>query len=295
MMTIQAAHTRLAVNDEKAVHEVIIADVASDLTEAERSQLKDCNEVSRYVRATNGVKADALKRLRDTFEWRRRERPETMSCSFCEADPRSHYMHVVGHDFQGRPVIYSCLAPVTDRNTEHNRVHMIVTFEQAIRLMPKGVEQWVWVSDFAGFGIADVDTSMARVFLHMSAEYYPERLGHFIALDPPSVFNILYKVVKHWIDPATTAKITFVRNADAAASFQHLSFPEPLIDWLHLEIQENRRKAAVKSKVYSYMDLEVLVNSGTELIQAGRHTPYGPPQFLERLRADPTVLRPSSH
>ncbi len=41
---------------------------------------------------------------------------------------------------------------------------------------------------------ADVDPAMARVFLNVSAEYYPERLGHFVVLDAPSVFNMLFKV-----------------------------------------------------------------------------------------------------
>lgn len=40
----------------------------------------------------------------------------------------------------------------------------------------------------------DVDPAMARVFLNVSAEYYPERLGHFVVLDAPSVFNMLFKV-----------------------------------------------------------------------------------------------------
>lgn len=281
----------------EAASESIVAELASELTEAERDQLYDSKEIARYVRATNGVKEDALKRLKDTFEWRRLERPQTVSCTYCEADPRSHYMHVVGHDSERRPVIYSCLAPISDRNTAHSRTHMIATFEQAIRLMPKGVEQWVWVADFAGFGVSDVDTSLARVFLNVSAEYYPERLGHFIVLDAPSVFNILYKMVKPWIDPVTTAKITFVGTAESAALFKQLSFPEPLIDWLQEEIRENRKKSVVRSKVYSYAALEQLANcAGNEIVEtkAPGHSPYGPPQFMERLRANPAVLRPAA-
>ncbi len=32
-----------------------------------------------------------------------------MVCKACQKNSRSHYMHVVGHDGQGRPIIYSCL------------------------------------------------------------------------------------------------------------------------------------------------------------------------------------------
>lgn len=64
-----------------------------------------------------------------------------------------HPQHVVGHDLADRPVIYSCLELASNRNIEDNRRHMISTFEQAIRLMPDGVESWAWVLDFQGEGL----------------------------------------------------------------------------------------------------------------------------------------------
>ena len=36
---------------------------------------------------------------------------------------------------------------------------------QAIKCMPPGVEQWVWVCDFYGFGMADVNPKLAKVWL----------------------------------------------------------------------------------------------------------------------------------
>jgi hypothetical protein len=52
-------------------------------------------------------------------------------------------MHIVGHDKLGRPIIYSCLALATNKSFADNHAHMIMCFENAIRLMPVGVEQWV--------------------------------------------------------------------------------------------------------------------------------------------------------
>lgn len=40
--------------------------------------------------------------------------------------------------------------------------------------MPPGVEQWVWVCDFHGFGMADINPKLAKAFLDISAEHYPE-------------------------------------------------------------------------------------------------------------------------
>jgi hypothetical protein len=33
---------------------------------------------------------------------------------------------------------------------------MIMVFEQAVRLMPAGVERWVWFADMTGFGMRDM-------------------------------------------------------------------------------------------------------------------------------------------
>ena len=51
---------------------------------------------------------------------------------------------------------------------------------QTVRLMGPGVEQWVWVSDFYGFGFADLSPRIATTFLELSAKHYPERLGAFL-------------------------------------------------------------------------------------------------------------------
>ena len=56
---------------------------------------------------------------------------------------------------------------------------------QCIQAMPAGVGQWVWVSDFKGFGMSDCDPRLAKVFLDLSAAHYPERLGLFLVIDAP--------------------------------------------------------------------------------------------------------------
>jgi hypothetical protein len=42
-----------------------------------------------------------------TARWRAATRPESLSCTACARNVHSHYMHVVGHDAVGRPVIFS--------------------------------------------------------------------------------------------------------------------------------------------------------------------------------------------
>jgi hypothetical protein len=56
-------------------------------------------------------------------------------------------MHLVAYDRQSRPTIYSCLACALDRDVEHNRQHMVQTFEEAIHAMPPGQEHWTWITE----------------------------------------------------------------------------------------------------------------------------------------------------
>lgn len=95
-------------------------------------------------------------RLQETVQWRRTERPETIVCDLCLKNPDSHYFHPVGFSKGQHPVMYSCSGLVTDRSPEGNRKHMIMTFEQTIKLMPEGVEKWMWFADFEGFGYKDL-------------------------------------------------------------------------------------------------------------------------------------------
>lgn len=45
-----------------------------------------------------------------------------------------------------------------------NRDHLIQTFEQTVKMMQPGVEQWVWICDFHGFGLSDaLNIRIARV------------------------------------------------------------------------------------------------------------------------------------
>ena len=73
--------------------------------------------------------------------------------------------------------------------------------------MPPGVEQWVWLSDFHGFGFKDTDPRLARIFLEVSAKHYPERLGLFYCIDAPGMFSMLWKCLQGMVDPVTRAKI----------------------------------------------------------------------------------------
>jgi hypothetical protein len=115
-----------------------------------------CRQPSAHAEKDHATTIALQARLSATLRWRREHRPEQQICTCCQADPRSHYFHPVGFTRRGHPVLYSCLALANDRSQRGNREHMIQTFEQAVRLMPAGIERWVWFSDLSGFAMRDL-------------------------------------------------------------------------------------------------------------------------------------------
>jgi len=230
--------------------------------------IADDATVARFVRATNGNLKESIKRLKSTCDWRAKAKPEEVVCKACAKNSRSHYMHVVGHDLLGRPIIYSCVALAENKVYEDNRDHMIQTFETAIKCMPEGVEQWVWVCDFHGFGMSDaLNVKIAKAFLEISAAHYPERLGQFVLLDAPPVFSMLWKAIKSLVDPKTYAKIRFVpydvksKQSELVQSLK-ANFDDTTAAWLLREVTENRDKAKIKQKRYDVGHIHKAASAG---------------------------------
>lgn len=281
------------------------------LSEDEASRCEE-GMLSRYLRATGGDREHALRRIRDTLDWRARERPHDLHCRACEANPSSHYMHVVGWDRQQRPIIYSAIELATNRSVHDNTEHMLACFESAIRLMPTGagVESWVWVMDMYGFGFRDCDPRLAHKFFQLAGNYYPERLGHFFVVSPPTAFYTLWKAVYRFIDPVTREKIDFLNfrpgqdNSKVERVFERY-FDLATMQWLLDEMAENRQRVVAKHKAYLYSDLSRLVQEPeSDEVEAaaearrlssssGRHDHLGSPAFLAGMAAKgPEALPP---
>eukprot|EP00887_Chlorella_sp_A99_P005595 scaffold1.g5595.t1 len=220
----------------------------------------------------------------------------------CEAGMLSRYLRATGGDRQH--------ALKRIRSVADNTEHMLACFESAIRLMPEGVESWVWVMDLFGFGLRDCDPRLAHKFFHLAGSYYPERLGHFFLVSPPAAFSTLWKGVYRFIDPVTRDKIDFLNfcpgkdNSKVEAVFARHFDPE-VARWLLNEMAENRTKLVAHNKSYSYSDLKLLVEGPeSEAAEAaaqqrrrvsgsGEHDHLGTPRFIRTLsQRGPAVLPP---
>lgn len=237
----------------------VVVNQVKELLSPEDKQALDDVMIKRFIRATGGDLKLAAKRLHHTLVWRTTAKPEAVVCKACARDPGSHWMHIVGYCNLGRPIIYSCLAMASNRDYHDNSDHMIQTFEMAVKCMPPGQEQWVWVCDFHGFGMQDCNPKLAKAFLGITAEHYPERLGLFVIVDTPMLFSGLWRAIQPFVDPKTKAKIVFVPwDVSKVGTKSHFRaevskhFAEETCQWLEAEMTQNREKSLMKEKVFSF-------------------------------------------
>ncbi|KAF5832869.1 hypothetical protein DUNSADRAFT_11089 [Dunaliella salina] len=280
-------------------------DVTSEEIQSVRSQLDplepgqdapDDSMICRFIRATGKNLPQSIQRLNVTLKWRAKVEPEDVVCMACAAKAKSHYMHLCGYDSFNRPVIYSCLANATNKVYLDNYHHMIQTFEMAIKCMPPGVEQWVWVCDFHGFGMADINPKLAKAFLEISAEHYPERLGLFIVAGAPALFGVLWKAISSFVDPKTHQKIRFLpcdfaetKSKMRKEMQQH--FSDGLTKWVEAEMMQNREKGQAAKKTYDLTSMYKLAREG-KLQPEGKHDLRGHESLLSALAANPSLMEP---
>ncbi|KAK9828156.1 hypothetical protein WJX74_001131 [Apatococcus lobatus] len=271
------------------------ADVAWIRQQLSSQASQECTDaqINRFVRAANFNREQALKRLEETSAWMHEQQPGQIVCERCRDGHDPHYMHVCGFDMEGRPILYSVFNLAENRGIEENRRHMLSTFEQAIKMMGPGVEQWVWFADFKGFGWQDCDPRLAQIFLDVSAKHYPERLGLFLIIDPPRIFRGLWRMLQPYIDPATKKKVAVLPydfnrgNSSTALQLFNANFDQATVNWLMSEMKENRERRIAQRKRYIYQDL---VKSEYPL-QPG-HDNRGTRELVDCTSQNPRILRP---
>jgi len=71
------------------------------------------------------------------------------------------------------------------------------------------------IMDLSGVGTKHLNTAGLKYFqtiLHLSQAYYPEMLGRVYVINCPWAFNILWKIVKPWLNEQTLSKVVICGN-----------------------------------------------------------------------------------
>lgn len=239
----------------------------SDLSEEERAAFEEFKVVTaekgwygqhgvddwtllRYLAARKFDVAKSTTMLEKSVAWLRDFKPANSRCLKCDTEPGAHMQAFCGWDLEHRPVMYASYKYATDRTNPTNSVqHNVEIFDTCMQNMPEGVTQWITCTDFVGYSHwSDGRSDVGKAVIDVMQNQYPERLGAFFLVDPPTTFWVLFKVLSMFVDEKTVAKVQFVYT-DKKPCIDDVfpkAFPKHLSDYLIHHFKENKKKAAAK-------------------------------------------------
>lgn len=179
------------------------------LTEVERFFVSyEC--ILRYLRATKWKSSEAaIERLEATLKWRREYGLyDVVTDDHVEPEAVTGKEVLFGYDVDGRPAFY--MFPSRQNTDEPTRQIQFAVWmlERGLDLMSPGVETVTLLINY-GDKAKNPSFSVARSYLSILQDHYPERLGRALILNVPFILNAFYKLITPFIDPVVRTKMRF--------------------------------------------------------------------------------------
>uniref|UniRef100_A0ACD5WYC1 Uncharacterized protein n=1 Tax=Avena sativa TaxID=4498 RepID=A0ACD5WYC1_AVESA len=186
-----------------------------------------CNDacVERFLRSRGDSVKKAAKHLRAVLSWR-----ETIGADHIIADEFSGELadgmaYVAGHDDENRPVVMFRIKQddYPKYQPQKSFVRFLVfTLEVAVASMNRFVDQFVLLFDASFFRSASAFLNLLMGTLKIVADYYPARLHRAFVIDPPSLFSVMWKGVRPFVELAPATAV--VCSLDFEDSLEDASF-----------------------------------------------------------------------
>jgi len=198
-----------------------------------------CSDITlkRYLRGYKQNVKTAYDKICNTLTWRSENNAQQVICTACATNPKSHSFRPVGFCKEGRPVFFSSIAGVEQRDPDDVIDHFIYYFERCFELIDS--HQYVWIADLSQFSTSDLTPSVAQQAITLFIQHYPERLGKLVIIDSPLIFLGLWKLVKSWLEPESQNKISFVRYKEKDKLFREL-FHDNVVQRLNDDLETVR-------------------------------------------------------
>ncbi|KAF1837771.1 CRAL/TRIO domain-containing protein [Decorospora gaudefroyi] len=180
---------------------------SAPITDDERMWLtREC--LLRYLRATKWNFAQAGQRLRATVVWRREYGTDRFTADYISEENETGKQVLLGFDNEGRPCLYLLPQNQNTKETPKRLEHTVYMLERALDLHPPGQETLALLIDFRNTGAGGQPSlGLAKQFLDILQNHYPERLGRALLTHLPWYVNAFLKLVNPFIDPVTRTKI----------------------------------------------------------------------------------------
>lgn len=180
----------------------------------------------RYLRARHWDVNKAIPLIQNYLDWRAEMKPESIKWTDIAEEFETGKVFRLGlMDFKKRHVVILRPGMQNTKNHSQQMKQLVYTMESAIAMKPKesrdrmevapvrtpAYEQLIVLLDFTGYTLRNAPpfkTSLET--LKILQDYYCERLGEALLLNPPGVFRFLWKLIRPFIDKRTLKKINFL-------------------------------------------------------------------------------------
>ncbi|KAL6867394.1 hypothetical protein ACP4OV_015418 [Aristida adscensionis] len=189
-------------------------------------QAQYCNDacVQRFLRSRGDSVKKAAKHLRAVLSWRENVGADHIMADEFSAELADGVAFVAGHDDDGRPVVvFRIKQDYPKFHSQKSFVRLLVfTLEVAVACMSRFVDQFVLLFDASFFRSASAFLNLLMGTLKIVADYYPGRLHRAFVIDPPSLFSVLWKGVRPFVELAPATAV--VCSLDFEDSLEDASF-----------------------------------------------------------------------
>lgn len=189
-------------------------------------QAQYCDDacVERFLRWRGESVKKAAKHLRTVLSWRETVGADHIMADEFSAELADGVAFVSGHDDDGRPVVVFRIKQEYPKfRSPKSFVRLLVlTLEVAVACMSRSVHQLVLLFDASFFRSASAFLNLLMGTLKIVADYYPGRLHRAFVIDAPSLFSVLWKGVRPFVELAPVTAV--VCSLDFEDSLEDASF-----------------------------------------------------------------------
>ena len=189
----------------------------------------------RWLRARKWLVSAAVQHMMDTLRWRcewgLRKLVANGENDLNLEECASGKYYMMGKDRMNRPITYIHAGKhIKGRYPFEDTEKFIILYTETSRyMMETSIEEGTVVIDLAHLSLQNVDYQHIKFMITAAQNYYPECLGLALMANAPRGFNIVWKIVKPWMDPVVAAKVHFVNGfADLTKYIDSSSIPQQL-------------------------------------------------------------------
>ncbi|XP_043560067.1 CRAL-TRIO domain-containing protein C3H8.02-like isoform X1 [Chiloscyllium plagiosum] len=112
-----------------------------------------------------------------------------------------------------------------DRNLQSLMKFIVYLLETAGKQCDDDIcDNFCIVFDMKDFSMNSMDYQFVKNLIWLLSNYYPERLGIWLIVNPPVLFSGCWVIIRSWLDENTAKKVTFITK------------PEQLAEYIRLEV-----------------------------------------------------------